>query len=130
MRNLRIAVVDDDRLIRRFVTHAMMHFSGGHVLSFGDGSAAWEFLEIDDALDIIISDVEMPGMDGIELLSRIRERFPDKVCIMISADHSYRATALALGANGFLAKPFTVHDLISAVEPYMESYCPPRADAS
>lgn len=130
MQKFRVAVIDDDGLIRRFVATTMLRVSCTDVVSFEDGSAAWEWMQFNPEFDIVISDVEMPGMNGIELLGRIRERFPDKVCIIISSNRYYKAAALASGANGFLEKPFSVHDLLDTVKPHITEYGALGTDAS
>ena len=73
----------------------------------------------DNPNDIIISDVEMPGMDGLELLDRVKAKSPKKIFIVMSADPSYEKRAKELGADAFLAKPFSIEDLFSLVELYI-----------
>jgi CheY-like chemotaxis protein len=81
-----------------------------YVLHFADsGEAALERLagEIEPQLIVILSDINMPGMDGLQLLGEINQRFPDLPVMMITAygDDERRRRADDLGASEFLTKP-------------------------
>lgn len=89
------------------------------VLNFADGNQAWQYIESDRSVDIILTDVEMPEMDGLVLLKKIKRKYPQKVCIIMSGDPSYEDEAKKLGASGFLAKPFKVNDLFDLVQLYV-----------
>ena len=83
---------------------------GTYVLHFADsGEAALERLagEIEPQLIVILSDINMPGMDGLQLLGEINQRFPDLPVMMITAygDDERRRRADDLGASEFLTKP-------------------------
>ena len=66
----------------------------------------------------MITDVRMPGMDGLELQRRVRLERPELAVILISAhyDEATRQRALAQGAAGFLSKPFDVTELLGTIE--------------
>ena len=111
-----ISVVDDDTSFRR-ATARLIHSLGHSVASFG---SAEEFLRsgrLDDTA-CLVSDVKMPGMDGIELQSRLRQQGSRMPVIFITAhpDTSARKRAMASGAVGFLSKPFRDDDLISCLD--------------
>ncbi|MBE9569702.1 MAG: response regulator [Proteobacteria bacterium] len=117
MQNAKIAVVGDDKIVRDYVINMLMYCVNREILSFEDGFAAWNYLENPDSPDVIFfSDVNMPGMNGLELLTKIKEKHPHKICIMISGDPTNEKLAMELGADAFLAKPFTTNDLFSIVE--------------
>ena len=110
-----IAIVDDDELFRRATT--------SFVRSLGYGTASYDLAEaflksdrVSDA-DCLITDVQMPGMTGIELQDRLIAQGHSVPVIFITAfpEMRARAQALAAGAVGFLAKPFDDHNLISCL---------------
>jgi FixJ family two-component response regulator len=111
-----ISVVDDDTSFRR-ATGRLIHSLGYTVASFG---SAEEFLgsgRLDDTA-CLVSDVKMPGMDGIELQSRLRRQGCRLPIIFITAhpETSARTRALASGAVAFLNKPFHDDDLIFCLD--------------
>jgi CheY-like chemotaxis protein len=119
IKNVKIAVVEDNNLIRDFVVDTLMFSVNREVISFENAVSAWGYFDKNDNSDIIISDVEMPGMDGLELLDRVKTQYPKKVFIVMSANPSYEKRAKELGADAFLAKPFSIEDLFSLVELYI-----------
>jgi FixJ family two-component response regulator len=108
--------VDDDRRVRESL-ESLIASAGYAALVF---ASADEFLrsgQVADA-DCVIADVRMPGIDGVELLRRLRIERPYLPVIFISAhyeDH-VRRQALEGGAIDFLYKPFDAADLLSAID--------------
>jgi CheY-like chemotaxis protein len=110
--SVSILVVDDEPDVADLFRQ---HFrrearQGTYVLHFADsGEAALERLagEIEPQLIVIFSDINMPGMDGLQLLGEIKQRFPDLPVMMITAygDDERRRRADDLGASEFLTKP-------------------------
>jgi CheY-like chemotaxis protein len=78
--NVKIAVVDGDLLVRDFVSTVLMYCVNRDVLSFDNGMAAWRYIEGDDSPDIIISEVDVSGLNGFELLARFKAKHPSKKC--------------------------------------------------
>jgi CheY-like chemotaxis protein len=110
--SVSILVVDDepdvaDLFRQRFRREAR---DGTYVMHFaGSGEAALGLLTqgIEPTLIVILSDINMPGMDGLHLLGEIKQRFPDLPVMMVTAygDEERRRRASDLGALEFLTKP-------------------------
>ena len=110
-----IAIVDDDDSFR----HATMSFIrslGYAALQFASAEAFLKSSQLHDA-DCLISDVQMPGMNGIELQGKLIDEGPHFPVIFITAfpEIKARARALAAGATCFLAKPFNDEVLITCL---------------
>ncbi len=109
-------VVDDDRSIR-WVLERALEQEGLHALSFENGNEVLARLA-KSRPDAIISDIRMPGIDGIDLLKQVRERHPDLPIIIMTA-HSDLESAVSSyqsGAFDYLPKPFDVDDAVAMVK--------------
>jgi len=110
-----VVAVDDDSRVRESI-ESLVESAGYRALSF---SSAEEFLRSGRLLEAscVITDVRMPGMDGIELQRRIRVERPTLPVIFISAFNGaeIRKTALGEGAIDFLYKPFDAADLLKVI---------------
>lgn len=115
-----ILIVDDEQSYRQLLS---LVFEGdGHVIrTASNGREALEQMRADRA-DVIISDVRMPDMDGIELLSEVRESFPDVGVVLMTAFASVETAreAFKLGADDFVQKPFDVEELKLIVKKTIE----------
>jgi CheY-like chemotaxis protein len=114
----RIIVIDDQEPIRRIVRRALEQ-EGHEVLDASDGELGIQLLERQTA-DVVITDIFMPGQDGILTLREIRKKFPAVKVIVISGGDStglldLRRDAELLGAVKSLQKPFTAAELVKAV---------------
>jgi CheY-like chemotaxis protein len=112
-------VVEDNKLIRELVVNVFMYCVNRNVLSFENGVEAWKYLTSHGRADIVVADVDMPKMNGFELLSKIKKKYPGKICIIMSGDPSNEKSARELGADSFLAKPFNLKDLFNIVQTYV-----------
>ncbi len=106
--NLDIMIVDDNECSRDYVTKVMLDIPGVRVAnSVSGGNAALSRLRR-SPVDMVFLDIEMPGMDGIETLARIRKDFPEVDVVMMSAAHASDADkvvkALESGAVDFIPK--------------------------
>ncbi len=117
--NVKIAVIDGDLLVRDFVSTVLMYCVNRDVLSFDNGLAAWRYMEGDGSPDIIISEVDVTGLNGFELLAKFKEKHPAKKCLLMSANPEDEQIARDLGADAFLAKPVSVKDLFRVVEAFV-----------
>ena len=94
------------------------------MLEAGNGMEAIEVLNGHAGdIDLVVSDVAMPGMDGPTLLKELRERKPDVKIIFVSgyAEDAFEKNLPAGGQFAFLAKPFTLKQLVAAVKETMAS---------
>ena len=111
-----VAAVDDDFRVRESIA-SLVESAGYTPLVF---SSAEEFLQSGTlaAAGCMITDVRMPGMDGLELQRRVRLERPELAVIVISAhyDEATRQRALDQGAAGFLSKPFDAVELLGKIE--------------
>ena len=110
-----IAIVDDDESFRR-ATMSFIRSLGYAVLQFASAEAFLKSDHLHDA-DCVISDVQMPGMNGLELQNKLIVRRPRLPIIFVTAfsEMRVRAQALSAGAIGFLAKPFSDEELITCL---------------
>jgi DNA-binding NtrC family response regulator len=114
----RIIVIDDQESIRRVVRRAL-ELDGHEIFEASEGEAGMELLAKQGA-DLVITDIFMPGQDGIVTLREIRKRFPGvKVLVISGGDETglmdLRRDAELLGAVSSLPKPFDAKDLLAAV---------------
>ena len=111
----RILVVDDEDVLREMLGDAL-RLSGFEVLEAADGSKALTILQ-SGKVDLIISDVNMPGMDGYEMLSHLRAQGDETPAIMLTArrERADVAKGLKLGADDYVTKPFGLEELILRV---------------
>lgn len=112
----RVLVVDDDADMRAYVAELL---TGQYVVTTAaDGEQAWEILQ-QRPFDVLLSDVMMPGMDGLELTARIKTdpKLAKLPIIMVTARGGAEAssTGLACGADDYLAKPFSPRELKARV---------------
>jgi two-component system KDP operon response regulator KdpE len=111
---MRILVVDDEPQITRVLRTSLQ--SNGHEVSVAhDGESAIEqFMKIKPQL--VITDLAMPGMDGIELTHAIREHSQVPVIVLsVRGQDSVKVSALDEGADDYITKPFSIQELLARV---------------
>jgi two-component system nitrogen regulation sensor histidine kinase NtrY len=113
----RLLVVEDDDYLREEIVRVLSRRTGYIVDAAGGGEEALK-LAAERHYDLLITDVRMPGIDGIELLDRLKTQKPGLASIVITAFADEEATirALRLGANDYIRKPFSIRDLINAID--------------
>src|SRR5690242_4135444 len=121
---MRILLVDDDELVRATIAIALAD-RGYTVVEAANGREAIEELDRTTSIDIIVCDILMPDMDGIETLREVRRRWPRIPVLMISGgDRSGWNDALGmaslLGANSTLHKPFTPRQLVEQIRTVLD----------
>ena len=119
-RSGRILVVDDERSLREFL-EIFFRREGFDVVTAGRVDEALLAVEADD-FDVVISDVQMPERDGLELLRAVKEVSPDTVVIMITAFATTETAieAMKQGAYDYITKPFKVDEVRLVVEKALE----------
>jgi putative nucleotidyltransferase with HDIG domain len=122
MPNDRILVVDDEETIREIVSSMLAgaHFQTRQAAS---GIEALAILESGEDFDLVLSDLMMAEMDGIALLERAKERYPDMPIVMVTAVHDIQVALQALrnGAYDYLLKPFEREQLLATVRRALEN---------
>ena len=115
-RNKRILVVDDYPPARELIREALSQAGYGEIIEAGNGIEALDQCR-HAPFDLVISDVMMPVMGGMELLNRLRGVNPDTAVIMITAKPALDLTVSAMkkGAVDFMKKPFDIDDLLFKV---------------
>lgn len=116
----KILIVDDEQSYRQLLTH-VFELDGHSVRTARNGREGLEALESEPA-DVVVSDVKMPDMTGIEMLRAIRETQPDLGLILMTAFSSVENAreAFKLGAEDFIEKPFDVEELKLIVRKVLE----------
>ena len=116
-RAVRVAIVDDDPFVVQALRSYLSSSPQIEVLStFTSARDLLAFLKR-IPVDVLVSDVRMPGMDGLELLARVQDQHPRTAVVMLTSfdDDSAMLTALSQQANGFLLKDSSPEDVIRAV---------------
>jgi len=111
-------VVEDSPTMRQLITFALKRIPGSKVVEANDGIDALKKLST-QKFDIILTDINMPIMDGLKLVSMVRndpvhKAIPIIIITTEGADED-RKRGLALGANAYIAKPIQTADLLSVV---------------
>ena len=117
-----ILVVDDNSLVNEFVTEALTQ-SGYEIHSASSGPEALELIDQYD-YDLVLTDVKMPEMDGITLLSKVKKFNPDTVVVVMTAFGTIQnaVDAMKKGAYDYIVKPFTPDEIGIVVERAIEHY--------
>ncbi|TNF50999.1 MAG: sigma-54-dependent Fis family transcriptional regulator, partial [Deltaproteobacteria bacterium] len=112
----KVLLIDDDASLRR-VTEYSLHSAGFQVLSAVDGKQGLASFRADYP-QVVITDIQMPGLSGYEVLQQIKAERPETVVIVITAYSSVEKAVEAMkqGAYDYLAKPFSRDELVMVVE--------------
>ncbi len=112
----RILVVDDERAIREELAYALS-YDGYRTEEAVDGEAALRAVEAGDVA-VVLLDIKMPGIDGMQVLAKLRESWPQIPVIMISAHGDIETAVVAVknGAYDFLPKPFDTDRVLVSVK--------------
>jgi CheY-like chemotaxis protein len=129
IQNVGILIIDDDGFVRDFAVHAIEFGTNRKVNTFESGFRAWQFiLEQSSLVDVVIADANIPDINGLELLERIKKEFSQKIFILTSSNPSYENMAYQMGADAFLSKPFDINDLFTLMDKLILSPSNSKAD--
>jgi DNA-binding NtrC family response regulator len=111
LQRIRILVVDDDESLRR-VTEVQLQQAGYQVFTAASGQEALALLQ-ERPVELVITDLKMPGMSGVELLKRIRADYPEPVVILVTAFGTIETAveAMRAGAYDYVTKPVRIDEL-------------------
>ena len=109
---MKIAIVEDDINMRKSLSLALKE-EGYEVVEFRDGISALK--KLDESVDVIITDITMPKMDGIEFVKNLNGKY-EVIMITGNASLDRAIECIRLGVKDFLTKPFEFEDLIKAIE--------------
>lgn len=111
-----VLVVDDDAAIRPILAEAL-RYAGCRVLTAANGAEAMEILG-EEPVDLLITDYDMPRMNGLDLIRWSKARFPQLIAVLITGENcpALAAQGRECGAAGVFLKPFPVTHLLALVE--------------
>jgi len=117
-----VLLIDDEAQVRTLF-QTVLEESGYRVLLAENGKAGLRCLEV-EGVDLVLVDIFMSGMDGLELIQLLRRTRPDSKIIAMSGgsgEWNYLDAAKHLGANATLKKPFSIQELLDTVSAQLNS---------
>jgi len=129
--DLKRVLVADDELNMRRVLEAILRREGYDVVTAANGLEALGGMETKGGVQTVITDLKMPGLDGMGLLKRLSSDYPDVPVVMITAHGSVESAveAVKLGAFDYLEKPFEQEQIRQVVAKAINTYALSRRDA-
>lgn len=121
MSQIKLLVVDDETNLRMIIQKELSRI-GYSVETAADGEQAWQMIEETD-FDVVLSDINMPHLDGLELLRRMRERRsnpPETIMLTGQASVETAIESMKLGAYDYLSKPYHITELAALVKKAVE----------
>lgn len=118
-RHLRVLIVDDERAVIKILDTMLTKLGVGQILTARDGVEALHLLdEYRDKINLVICDWNMPRMNGLDLLSKLRRQDPGMAFVMLtgSATHEAVSEAKSLNITAFIAKPFSQDEIRKKME--------------
>lgn len=117
---MRLLVVDDSSTMRRIIKNTLQRLGYEDILEAENGVEAWDILNTNDGIGVLITDWNMPEMNGLELVKKTRSdsRYEDIPIIMVTTEGGKAEviTALKAGVNNYIVKPFTPQVLKEKLE--------------
>ena len=118
--NLKLLVVDDSSTMRRIIKNTLQRLGYEDILEAEHGVEAWQIMDSTEGIQVLITDWNMPEMNGLELVKKVRadERYTSIPIIMVTTEGGKAEviTALKAGVNNYIVKPFTPQVLKEKLE--------------
>lgn len=117
---MKLLVVDDSSTMRRIIKNTLQRLGYEDILEAEHGLQAWEIMDSVEGIKVLITDWNMPEMNGLDLVKKVRadNRFIDIPIIMVTTEGGKAEviTALKAGVNNYIVKPFTPQVLKEKLE--------------
>ncbi len=117
---MKFLVVDDSSTMRRIIKNTLGRLGYKDILEAENGVEAWSVMESNPEIDILVTDWNMPEMNGLELVKKVRsdDSYEDMPIIMVTTEGGKTEviTALKAGVNNYIIKPFTPQILREKLE--------------
>jgi two-component system chemotaxis response regulator CheY len=117
---MKILVVDDSSTMRRIIVNTLSRLGYKDVVQAADGQEAWDALQANEDIGVVITDWNMPNMNGLELVKKIRaqDKYKAMPIIMVTTEGGKKEVIIALkaGVNNYIVKPFTPQVLKEKLE--------------
>jgi len=117
---MKILVVDDSSTMRRIIVNTLSRLGYKDVVQGADGQEAWDALQANPDVEVVITDWNMPNMNGLELVKKIRaqDKYKAMPIIMVTTEGGKKEVIIALkaGVNNYIVKPFTPQVLKEKLE--------------
>jgi DNA-binding NtrC family response regulator len=110
----RLLIVEDDDTMRDVLHDALSNVYNCHSAK----TAERALVLIDQGTyELVLTDISLPGLGGLELLSRVRHKHPETMVILMSGitDNEYISGAMRMGAQDYIKKPFTIEEIVKAL---------------
>ena len=99
----------------------MMYCVNREVMTFEHAEGAKAYLEAGGTIHLLLAEINMPGLNGLELLQKVKSTYPNIRCVIMSSNAEDEKAAIQSGADAFLAKPFILQDLFTIVQRFIVS---------
>ncbi len=126
MKAISVLIVDDNIAARKLLRSVLVSLNRHFVVYEAEQGAEAMRLNKTNIYDIIFLDIEMPGMNGFEVLCAVLKEIPDQFIVMVSANATIVNVkkTIELGGQGFIAKPFNTTKVGGAIDKYMKMQAP------
>ena len=118
--SVKLLVVDDSSTMRRIIKNTLQRLGHKDILEAEHGLEAWTILEANNDINVLITDWNMPEMNGLDLVKKVRaeQKYADMPIIMVTTEGGKAEviTALKAGVNNYIVKPFTPQVLKEKLE--------------